>query len=511
MRSLTKNRTITLDDIDVHNLSGEERALFNQICQLALEKTIANKQVLGQDEMKSHFQSSKHSDISLGLITVDRTAGLYGFKDLYTFLHLTFQEYLAAYHISTLSDEEQHKMIQKHGDKNHMQVVWKFYCGLVEFNTRNNKFKLIIDKTPENLLFHTRCAYESQQPLTCTQLLKSTKYFLGFICTYLTIPDFNAIGYVMNKSVLPTQLSIVNCDMKFSIEAMDALLLLLSANLKELDLSDNDLGDTGARILASGLTSCYKLERINIRNNGVSIGGVSAIFTSISQCSLRLNSEDVTSGNNISYGQFVGILQQCTNLQSLIVSLHTDESPSLSENWKSLKELKVYLMPSPKARIDTTAAIACSLRTNFNGLHTLLLSNSSMFGDAVEGLAEGLSHCSNLQVLDLSNSRHLDTTGVGAIAASLMNCTNLRELYLNDCKITCQGATILSLYLKHYQNLLVLSLNTNDIREIGAEELADNLHYCSRLERLDFRYNRIDRTRAKLIISSFKFKGTLMI
>ena len=39
-------------------------------------------------EVSSYFIIKKHKDASLDLITIDRTAGLYGFNDVYTFLHL---------------------------------------------------------------------------------------------------------------------------------------------------------------------------------------------------------------------------------------------------------------------------------------------------------------------------------------------------------------------------------------------------------------------------------------
>ena len=104
-----------------------------------------------QDEVTWLLKSEKDKDMSLGLITIDRTADLYGFKNLYTFLHLTFQEYLAAHHISTLSDEEQDKLIQEHGNKNHMLAVWKFYCGLVKFSMENARFKSILRALLRNI------------------------------------------------------------------------------------------------------------------------------------------------------------------------------------------------------------------------------------------------------------------------------------------------------------------------------------------------------------------------
>ncbi len=47
-----------------------------------------------QSEVK-HFFNPESKDC-LGLITIDVKAALCGFEKMYTFLHLTFQEYLAA-------------------------------------------------------------------------------------------------------------------------------------------------------------------------------------------------------------------------------------------------------------------------------------------------------------------------------------------------------------------------------------------------------------------------------
>ena len=222
MRNLSKSGDFELNDIELHSLNGEELLCYKQICRLAFDKTLLNKQILNQDEVSSYFHVRKDIDISLGLITIDRTAGLYGFKDIYTFLHLTFQEYLAAYHISTLSDDQQIELIQKHGDKHHMLAVWKFYCGLVKINAFENKFKSILYKTQGNILFHFQCAYESQQKIPCAQLLKSIHYHIKLKNNYLSTPDFTAIGYVTNTTVIPTELSLLNCNI--NIEAIDALL-----------------------------------------------------------------------------------------------------------------------------------------------------------------------------------------------------------------------------------------------------------------------------------------------
>ena len=48
---------------------------------------------------------------SLGLVTVESTAKMFGFEGLYAFLHLTFQDYLAAYHIAIQDDDLQIRLV----------------------------------------------------------------------------------------------------------------------------------------------------------------------------------------------------------------------------------------------------------------------------------------------------------------------------------------------------------------------------------------------------------------
>ena len=220
MRSHAKINGVELKDVDLNKLSGGEDKLFKQICRLTLEKTILNKQVLQQDEVESFFQPNQDEDISLGLITIDRTACLYGFKDNYTFSHLTFQEYLAAYHISKLSSEEQLKLIQEHAGKNHMLVVWKFFCGLVNFTSSESNFQQIVAKNVAQTLFHFQCACESQQQLACDLLLKSSNGEFAIPDSYLTTQDFMALGFVMAKPLLPTHVNLTGC--KVNIDNIDS-------------------------------------------------------------------------------------------------------------------------------------------------------------------------------------------------------------------------------------------------------------------------------------------------
>ena len=527
------------------SLSKEEETLLNQICKFALRKTILNKQVLHQDEVTSLFKSETDRDISLGLITVDRTADLYKIKDIYTFLHLTFQEYLAAHHITTLSNEEQQKLIQMHGNKNHMLAVWKFYCGLIKFDVRNSMFKLLLHHTPKKNLFHIQCAYESQQSLICTQLLKSKRYRMQLNDTYLTTPDFTAMGYIINASVLPVTLSLTNC--KISIELVNAILseirgktrcflqdlqfescdadiecinILLSntkslkklrinsilsihdvnalvdglthcTELEELDISKNALSD--GRSLATGLKHCSKLKRICIRDNYLTADGISAVFNEIRSCKLKVNCEDITEGNDITNIAFIHILQCCTNLQSLEIELFTNEIEhlNLGENWKSLKELKLCVLSSLYSIADKAMANMFNSLNHFSELQKLTLKRFKINDSGAESLAKGLSHCPNLQILDFRNSKFIGKTCISQI---LVYCTSLKELNLSGCGVKFHG----NIALSSCRNLQTLKLCDNHIDADGMKALAAHLCHCTQLKELDLYNNEIgeDGTKA---------------
>ena len=516
------------------DLPEVERGIFFQICKLAFEKTVSSKQVMKRSEIKHFFKDVSCGKESLGLITVDCIAAKFGFQDLYTFLHLTFQEYLAAYHITKLGEEEQTKIIEKYGKKKHMHVVWKFHCGLIDFENDTKKFEKLVkcSESPDDL-FHIQCAFESQKSIVCDSVIRSGEEgSLTLKSHFLTPSDLTAIGFVvstaseshpvkklvLNRCTLGEEgisaffqeagdrvMSIHtlsyhggNCNMA-QLKLVNILLGKMSA-LETLDISDTKLGPKKVQALTSNIT---------LPNFETLVVGDYAFLKS-----LKFNSPKVRSVKlNLNY-KFIGDdgvkalaegLKHCTNLQTLHLNwnrIGADGAKALAEGLKHYTNLQTLDLYSNSIGDDGAKALAEGLK-HYTNLQMLNLQSDSIGDDGAKALAEGLKHCTNLQKLDLS-SNSIGDDGAKALAEGLKHCTNLQKLDLSSNSIGDDGAKALAEGLKHCKNLQKLDLSSNSIGDDGAKALAEGLKHCTNLQTLYLWNNSIGDDGAKALAEGLK-------
>ena len=189
-RIASRHKTV----LSLEHLDKKEKDIVFQICKLAFEMTRSSKQVIQQEEVKAILKADT-IDESLGLITVDWKATICGFQNLYSFCHLTFQEFLAAYHISRLDVHEQLAIIQSCGPMEHMCMVFKFYCGLVKFEEDCGRFRELLEVGKFETLHKLHCCFESQQPATCDFVVDNGMIVVDR--SFRTPSDYTCLGYVV--------------------------------------------------------------------------------------------------------------------------------------------------------------------------------------------------------------------------------------------------------------------------------------------------------------------------
>ena len=464
------------------DLPEMERGIFFQICKLAFEKTVSSKQVMKRSEIKHFFKGVSCGKESLGLITVDCIAAKFGFQDLYTFLHLTFQEYLAAYHITKLGEEEQTKIIEKYGKKKHMRVVWKFYCGLIDFENDTMKFeKLVKCSESSDDLFHIQCAFESQKSIVCDSVIRSREEgSLTLKSHFLTPSDLTAIGFVVrtaSESHPVKKLVLNRCTLReegisaFLKEAGDRVMSIHTlcyhggnCNMAQLELVNNLLGKMST------------LETLDISNTGLGHKKVRALTSKLT----------------------------LPNLETLVIDdldyYRVDNSHTALEALK-FNSLKLKLVKLPKSSLSNFLNTANQFigifgpTTFFNSINELgflnLHNHELSYSDVkfVSKCLEQHSHCTRL----ILTNCNVGDDGVKACAVGLSHCAGLKELVLNVNNIGDEGSIALAetLTKNPFSHLEKLDISFNAIGDSGAKSLSEGLILCTNLHSLDLRCNKI--------------------
>lgn len=118
-------------------------------------------------------------------------------ESYYHFLHLSIQEFIAAFYLSQLKPEEQFQLLKQESKYN---SVIKFLCGIDKFKSKAIR---ILFRHAEPKLFHFECIYEGQWKDYCKEIARqcSNTFRLGNLNSRHTSPQqWEVLGYVMSSS-----------------------------------------------------------------------------------------------------------------------------------------------------------------------------------------------------------------------------------------------------------------------------------------------------------------------
>ena len=522
-------RKLRLDDpsIQLHSLKelhGDNGDCFNKVCSLAFKMTVEQKQIVHELPMSLDYLNSSPFR---GLLTIDRTAKLFGLENVVSFLHLTLQEYLAAYYLAIVEEDQQMKMIKLHGGKNHMRTTFKFYCGLVNLQDKISQFDLIttansdsddIEQNDPLYMFH--CAYESQQETICYRVMELLNGQIKLFPGVLTPADFTALGYVISTASL----------MVTAIRFHQCLLYedFVDDKWKSREVDKTDplaySFETAAVGYPMGLKICiedlfcthisynfkpqykqveYKFKEVV--DESLMFGYQSGVAKQYFECSSDIFSSD-------SALPLAEALKQCTNLQ--VIELNGNYKSrrtaraiaNIFKNCTDLQEVDICApMPSPNAVLVVDGLQHCK------HLHKLLLNNVDLCSDGAAALVKGLIQCTCLEQLNLTDcsinsegavavTAELTTISlkefripwnsfgyIGALALGNVFCLEILDISHNN--IGSEGTKCLARGILDCPILRVLILKKNEIGPDGIVELAEGLSCCADLRYLNLSHN----------------------
>lgn len=474
---------------------------FKNVCCIAFESV--------KHQRPSYFPPSNQSRFNhLGFMHSFTELDVLNPCITYCFIHHTIQEYLAAYHISTLTNMEQMKVFRAHYKDCQFENVWRFFAGLTKFKdieggwetvkqicfVRGNvevEVDEVIDPDFEferslsliHITLHgLHWLYETQDLKTLSILDSSTTTFR--YTSNLTPFDCLALGYCIANSNCEWELTLSGSQIQDAeivmlvralkvpsslqpggIQKLDlcigrnAILLLRSLpweylqRISELSLSRNGLNREAALELATPLQAMDNLTILNLTYNPFGNGGAVELIRS-----LLVNRIDRLKELHLR-GTEIGI----KDIEAICSFLVKD--------WISLQLLDVSendLMPN--SLVMLSEALCCNIT-----LKTLNLSFSNFDGKSMDMFASMLDEGNlTLEVVYLWNCG-INDNSMSILADALCENTGVQELHLTGNPLGLMAAISLSKLLKENQTLQILTVCENTIGMGGAEVLIDSL------------------------------------
>ncbi|XP_076732413.1 NACHT, LRR and PYD domains-containing protein 12-like [Maylandia zebra] len=274
-----------------------------------------------------------------------------------------------------------------------------------------------------------------------------------------------------------------------SCDALSSVLNSQSSSLKELDLSNNDLQDSGVKLLSAALQSPHcTLETLRLKDCDLSEISCDYLAAALKSNPSYPRVLDLSGTyNNL---QDSGVKQLCVLLENPRCRFETLRLKDCDLSEISCDYLAAALKSNPSyPRVldlsgtynnlqDSGVKQLCVLLENPRcRFETLRLSHCDLSERSCEALASGLSsQTSNLRQLDLSNI-NLKDSGVKLLSEGLKSphCT-LETLSLSGCLITEEGCTSLASALSSIpSHLRELDLSYNHPGPSGIKLLSAGL------------------------------------
>ena len=501
------------------DLEGAHAQYFKDLCRLAYEMTIKSKQVIGSQELKDWhgWRGSFSEEAGLGLLTICPTFQKAGIHQNYAFLHLTFQEFLAAYYIANYLDESQQIQLLEGHSRYHMKTVWNFLSGLVNFEHSEQILHLCFTNLNKFELFH--CALESQQKFVCDEVIMYKNHELKIRDDRLTPIDVLAIGFVVTTSTQRiTSLEICSSDKDMITSILLQLSKAVCCQLQHATITNNSfvsnapiIDETNNKHICNVIQNSINLETLHLEIEHTLSSSALELADQINCC--RKLSKLILSynGTHECIYTFVGSLINPHILEwSLALEkLSTQCLRALCDGLKHVctRHLKLIVSKSNISK-DVMASLLDDLQTIT--LLDLNISNNRIDCAGLNVLSKKLNHMVQLQALDLSSINILPD-GATSLAIGIKYCKKLKRLYLRDNKIQSEGAICLAGVLKSLIELEELDLSDNYIGSDAATALADCLCCLAKLRYVDTSCNNISLEGTKAIVRSLKECNNLEI
>ena len=461
---------------DLNNFKDLPPCMYDQFC--AICKVGYTGIVSAETEVI--FQNLPSDFDTLGLMQscpelyVDRGAYV-----SYNFLHLTVQEYLAAYHISQQSSTQQVAFMREHIESTKLEVVVRFLAGLSKLGTDlwNVVREFAGETKPCGLLLWEETnffklkilhwLFESQDLSAISSVLGSECACFNHDCGSVLPFDFYVLGYCIIHSSCDWKLEFHNC----TLESVEIFLRVL--NLQDPRCIPSTGQIKGLWLRKSGPAAIHflidKMPQMEVFRNLTHLDFVKSDLTS-ETCNLLSTHTDLLQHLEYLYlrvNKTIGRGGAVNLISSLI-------------KFSSIRELNLYVTG---IGFEDCKALN-KLLTSSKKIEMLNISKNQLSPDSIQLIVDGLSHNTSLEKLYMSHS-NFSSENVFNLASVLKLNTRLKEMDIGNCSIQSDSVHLAkALEENTTTNLVMMVLSYNSIGPESAHAFAGMLNRNQSLKRL---------------------------
>ena len=520
------------------------REPFQCLCELAYRGVMENKLTFSSSDLP---QGSN----TLSLLQAIESFLQSGKSVFYNFLHLSIQEVLSAYYITTkLSESEQVSQFQQLFNQPRFAAVFQFYAAITKLKSPG--IHQVIDRIVEAkskplLVSLLRCLHEAQDPALCLYVVEGLEYKLNLSETSLSPLDCLSvslfISFIAGKKIT---IDLAQCQISdLGAKCLTKYLSMSSYTdlvISSINLKGNDIHDEGAAYITK-IFYLIELPHLDISENPIGVTGTSYMFQAVRE-SVILKTlilfggtiiDDLLSDNNVENALDITRELQATNGYGVLWILDDPQphlhtvllSPKLTSSYTECsiivtsrhtidkifkdksKPLLVSLLRCLHEAQDPALCLYVAERLEYRldlsdtSLSPLDCLSLSFFLFCLYGCTSD-----DLGAQCLSKYLHIDyhSKYVSRISIDLAKCKLHEEdtlhiiarilhfiehLYLSGNLIGDTGASLISEAVRETATLKTLVLYNCRITSRGAEDLSRALAQSSSLEKLDIGLNNL--------------------
>ena len=474
LRHLLEHPVHGKEEWRVRSFSDLPQEVYQQLCELG---RIAYRGIL-HDQQVIFFDLPKNLE-TLGLMHC--SPELYadeGTAVSYNFLHLTVQEYLAAFHLSQQPVEKQIEHFEKYKRQYHLQhhhfymVLW-FLCGLRKFeeypSEELNTLMFFLELAPRTndhvcgIDFNTlHWLFEAKDGAVIAKILGSSDIMLSNRQLFRVTPfDCFVLGYCVSHSKCTW---IINLDYSGSRDEGVEMLVQgalenetdCTGGISAIMLSFNDITYEGVNHLLNFPKQLIdKLKILDLHNNELDSRSCEALAHLIPYMP-HLKILDLSCNPNIGQGGAVPLIKSL--MKSNVEELSLTYTRIGVEDCRALAKLLSSFTDLEKLHRNTSEL--CKIMS----LQLLKIDGNYLPPEAVELIINEFHHSSLVNLdIDMSDSQFSlqNTISLGSVLRTNPNA--FIRLSLMHCNIDSDGACQLASALHANDTLHTLNLRRNSI------------------------------------------------